>query len=169
MAQPGSVVVTPVKVFSASSYQNEWSRATPRSKTGCAGAVHEVGNRTWPRAPASSWASAPPAHSAVTRVTADRVTAPFMNASFQARAFVARGPRPVALARSLPRSPATITPIYEALRLGRRRARCPDRANVPDAAESALSAELRRAAVRLQMGQASQIFERCQHLDRDRR
>src|SRR5881628_3849890 len=170
MAQPGSVVVTLVNVFSASSYQNEWSRATPRSNTGCAGAAHDVGKRTWPSAPAvSSWPSAPPAHSAVARATTDRVTAPFMNASFRDRASIARPLRPIAFARILPQWPATITAIYEAQRTAGIGRDASSGRIYPMRPDSALGAELGRAAVRLQMGQAPQLLERRQHLDRDRR
>jgi len=51
MAQLGSVSATPVKAFTASSYQNECSSATARVNCCCASALQETGKPTSPTLP----------------------------------------------------------------------------------------------------------------------
>jgi len=51
MAQLGSVSATPVKTFTASSYQNECSSATARVNCCCASALQETGKPTSPTLP----------------------------------------------------------------------------------------------------------------------
>ena len=48
IAQEGSAAATAPKAFSASSYQNEWSRATARANGAWTAAAHEVGKLTLP-------------------------------------------------------------------------------------------------------------------------
>src|SRR5213082_1001011 len=48
MVHEASRFNTSLKVFSPSGNQNECSSATPRSKSGCTDASHEVGKWTWP-------------------------------------------------------------------------------------------------------------------------
>ena len=44
IAQAGSAAATAANAFSASSYQNEWSRATARANGACDAGAQEVGN-----------------------------------------------------------------------------------------------------------------------------
>src|SRR5882724_1736121 len=48
IAQSGSAWAICVKAFAASRYQNEWSKATARSKGCCAAGLQDTGKRTCP-------------------------------------------------------------------------------------------------------------------------
>src|SRR5438094_1418896 len=77
MAQPGSLLPTSAKAFTAAPYQKEWSRATARSNEGCTSALHEVAKWTvpsWSGLPSARgcgwlWASVPDPPIQTTRIT----------------------------------------------------------------------------------------------------
>src|SRR5690348_6686152 len=71
MAHVGSAVVTAVKAFSASSYQNECSSATARSKSAWTAGAHETGKRTVPSfSPSCADATGTPASRSTMSATA---------------------------------------------------------------------------------------------------